>query len=107
MSSLAPSQSNGVISKEEEALYDRQIRLWGMEAQSRLRNCSILFVGVKAVTLEACKNLVLGGVGQLAIYDPQPISKLDLETQYYFSESNIGQPKDKVLAEKLGVLNPL
>ncbi|KAJ2327083.1 E1 ubiquitin-activating protein aos1 [Coemansia sp. RSA 2681] len=101
------SQSNGVISKEEEALYDRQIRLWGMEAQSRLRNCSILFIGVKTVTLEACKNLVLGGVGRLVIYDPQPISKLDLETQYYFSESNVGQSKDKVLAEKLGILNPL
>ncbi|KAJ1815798.1 E1 ubiquitin-activating protein aos1 [Coemansia sp. RSA 2675] len=101
------SQRNGVISKEEEALYDRQIRLWGMEAQSRLRSSSILFIGVKAVTLEACKNLVLGGIGQLSIYDPQPISKLDLETQYYFNESHVGQAKDKVLAEKLAVLNPL
>ncbi|KAJ2728750.1 E1 ubiquitin-activating protein aos1 [Coemansia sp. BCRC 34962] len=101
------SRHNGVISKEEEALYDRQIRLWGMEAQSRLRNSSILFVGVKAVTLEACKNLVLGGIGRLFIYDPQPIARLDLETQYYFSESHVGQAKDKVLAEKLAVLNPL
>ncbi|KAJ2061404.1 E1 ubiquitin-activating protein aos1 [Coemansia sp. S146] len=101
------SQHNGVISKEEEALYDRQIRLWGIEAQSRLRSCSILFIGVKAVTLEACKNLVLGGIGCLFIYDPQPITKLDLETQYYFNESHVGQPKDKVLAEKLAVLNPL
>ncbi|KAJ1890456.1 E1 ubiquitin-activating protein aos1 [Coemansia sp. S17] len=101
------SQHNGVISKEEEALYDRQIRLWGMEAQSRLRNCSILFIGVKTVTLEACKNLVLGGIGRLSIYDPQPITRLDLETQYYFNESHISQPKDKVLAEKLAVLNPL
>ncbi|KAJ2816457.1 E1 ubiquitin-activating protein aos1 [Coemansia furcata] len=101
------SHQNGVISKEEEALYDRQIRLWGMEAQNRLRKSSILFIGVKTVTLEACKNLVLGGIGRLSIYDPQPITNLDLETQYYFNESHVGQPKDKVLAEKLAVLNPL
>ncbi|KAJ1999306.1 E1 ubiquitin-activating protein aos1 [Coemansia thaxteri] len=101
------SSNNKVISKEEEALYDRQIRLWGMEAQNRLRNSSILFIGVNTLTLEACKNLVLGGVGSLSIYDPQPISSMDLETHYYFNESNKGQPKDQVLVERLGVLNPL
>ncbi|KAI8319870.1 hypothetical protein GQ54DRAFT_313174 [Martensiomyces pterosporus] len=95
------------ISKEEIALYDRQIRLWGMEAQTRLRSSSILFQGIKALTLEACKNLVLAGVGCIALCDSAPVTEDDLESQYYFTAEDVGKPKDSVLAERLRILNPL
>ncbi|KAJ2081530.1 E1 ubiquitin-activating protein aos1 [Coemansia sp. RSA 988] len=95
------------ISKEEVALYDRQIRLWGMEAQNRLRTASLCFIGVKAVTLEACKNLVLAGVGHITISDGDTITEEDLEVQYYFQAEDLGKAKDKVLAERLRILNPL
>ncbi|KAI7832955.1 hypothetical protein BX661DRAFT_178858 [Kickxella alabastrina] len=98
--------TNG-ISKEEVALYDRQIRLWGMEAQARLRQSSIRVIGVKALTLEVCKNLVLAGLGSITIQDSTPINEIDFETQYYFHEADLGQPKDVVLAERLRILNPL
>ncbi|KAJ1961003.1 E1 ubiquitin-activating protein aos1 [Dipsacomyces acuminosporus] len=95
------------ISKEEIALYDRQIRLWGMEAQGRLRNSSIFIIGVKAVTLEACKNLVLAGIGRLVLQDPNPITEDDLDCQYYFRTEDIGKARDQTLAERLRILNPL
>ncbi|KAJ2306449.1 SUMO-activating enzyme subunit 1 [Coemansia sp. RSA 2706] len=95
------------ISKEEVALYDRQIRLWGMEAQARLRSSSICFQGIKAVTLEACKNLVLAGVGRITLNDSSPITHDDLETQYYFQPDDLGEPRDRVLAARLAALNPL
>ncbi|KAJ2823235.1 E1 ubiquitin-activating protein aos1, partial [Coemansia erecta] len=95
------------ISKEEVALYDRQIRLWGMEAQTRLRSSSICFVGVKALTLEACKNLVLAGIGTLTLVDPHPVTSADLEVQYYFTSDDLGEPRANVLARSLRVLNPL
>ncbi|KAJ2850487.1 E1 ubiquitin-activating protein aos1 [Coemansia brasiliensis] len=95
------------ISKEEVALYDRQIRLWGMEAQNRLRTSTVCFIGISALTLEACKNLVLAGIGTLILQDPAPITQRDLEVQYYFQSSDLDKPKDQVLAERLAILNPL
>ncbi|KAI9474767.1 E1 ubiquitin-activating protein aos1 [Coemansia sp. RSA 989] len=95
------------ISKEEVALYDRQIRLWGMEAQNRLRSSTVRFEGINALTLEASKNLVLAGIGTLILHDPLPITAKDLEVQYYFQPSDLNRPKDQVLAERLAILNPL
>ena len=35
-----------VITEDEAALYDRQIRLWGVDAQKKYHNCS-LFIFLK------------------------------------------------------------
>ncbi|KAJ1933999.1 E1 ubiquitin-activating protein aos1, partial [Linderina pennispora] len=95
------------ISKEEVALYDRQIRLWGMEAQTRLRNASILIIGVKSLTLEASKNLVLAGIGHLTLSDSSPVTETDLISAYYCYEADVGKRKDEQLSERLKILNPL
>ncbi|KAJ2741333.1 E1 ubiquitin-activating protein aos1 [Coemansia sp. BCRC 34490] len=95
------------ISKDEVALYDRQIRLWGVESQARLRKASVYVVGVTATTLEMAKNLVLSGIGRIALHDPREVTAEDLETQYYFGADDVGCPRDAVLADRLAVLNPL
>ncbi|KAJ1765272.1 E1 ubiquitin-activating protein aos1 [Coemansia sp. RSA 1843] len=104
---MANTRDEDIISKEEVALYDRQIRLWGVEAQTRLRKASICVVGVNTATLEMCKNLVLAGLGGIGLCDPRPIGECDLETQYYFGTEDVGKRKDVVLAERLALLNPL
>ncbi|KAJ2704305.1 E1 ubiquitin-activating protein aos1 [Coemansia sp. IMI 203386] len=101
------SSTTNEISRDEVALYDRQIRLWGMEAQKRLGASKVKIRGSKAVTLEVCKNLVLAGIGSLYLIDSTAIDEKDLETQYYFNEQDLGKPRDKVLADRLRVLNPL
>ena len=50
------------LSKQESALYDRQIRLWGVAAQQRMRESKILIVGMTALAAELCKNIVLAGL---------------------------------------------
>ncbi|KAJ2503234.1 E1 ubiquitin-activating protein aos1 [Coemansia sp. RSA 1972] len=95
------------ISKDEVALYDRQIRLWGMEAQTRLRSSSVCIMGISALSLETAKNLVLSGIGTLTLIDSHEITTQDLQVQYYFDQSHIGRPRDCVLVEQLRVLNPL
>ncbi|KAJ2135193.1 E1 ubiquitin-activating protein aos1 [Coemansia sp. RSA 678] len=95
------------ISKDEVALYDRQIRLWGMEAQTRLRSSSVCIMGITALSLETSKNLVLSGIGTLTLIDSHKITAQDLQAQYYFDQSHIGRPRDHVLAEQLQLLNPL
>ncbi|KAJ2842955.1 E1 ubiquitin-activating protein aos1, partial [Coemansia erecta] len=101
------SSATKEISRDEVALYDRQIRLWGMEAQKRLGQSKVKIHGIKAVTLELSKNLVLAGIKSLYLIDNTAINEEDLETQYYFNENDLGQPRDKVLADRLRVLNPL
>ena len=34
------------LSTEEEAIYDRQIRIWGHEVQQKLKDSKILVLGV-------------------------------------------------------------
>ncbi|XP_025945606.1 SUMO-activating enzyme subunit 1 isoform X1 [Apteryx rowi] len=61
----------GGISEEEAAQYDRQIRLWGLEAQKRLRASRVLLVGMKGLGAEVAKNLILAGVKGLTMLDHQ------------------------------------
>ena len=44
--------SKTTVSNEEAELYDRQIRLWGLEAQSRMRDAKVLIVGLRGVHTE-------------------------------------------------------
>eukprot|EP00871_Galdieria_phlegrea_P004964 jgi/Galph1/5469/GphlegSOOS_G4153.1 len=49
-------------------LYDRQIRLWGIETQKRIAESCILLIGYHSALLEElAKDLVLAGVGTLVI----------------------------------------
>jgi len=80
------------ITEDEAAVYDRQIRVWGIEAQKRsefsfsalfpsiasfalfahtfgilldhsLRASKVLVVGLGSFGAELCKNIVLAGIG--------------------------------------------
>ena len=46
---------------ERNAIYDRQIRLWGKDAQKKIGGTKVLFLGFASVNVELCKNLVLAG----------------------------------------------
>ena len=43
-------------------LYDRQIRLWGLDVQEKIQSISLLVGNISPLTLELCKNLSLSGV---------------------------------------------
>ena len=65
------------INSSEAALYDRQIRLWGVKAQNALKNSRILCVGLNALGAELCKNIVLAGLN-VTIIDSHTVSPRDL-----------------------------
>ena len=62
------------VTEQEVTQYDRQIRLWGLEAQNRLRSSKILLFGLKPLGAEICKNLVLAGIGEISVCDSEPIN---------------------------------
>uniref|UniRef100_A0A3Q2Q788 SUMO1 activating enzyme subunit 1 n=1 Tax=Fundulus heteroclitus TaxID=8078 RepID=A0A3Q2Q788_FUNHE len=62
-----------VISEEEAAQYDRQIRLWGLDAQKRLRGSRVLLAGLGGLGAELAKNLILAGVKGLTLLDHEQV----------------------------------
>eukprot|EP00586_Coscinodiscus_wailesii_P018567 CAMPEP_0172500866 /NCGR_PEP_ID=MMETSP1066-20121228/143956_1 /TAXON_ID=671091 /ORGANISM="Coscinodiscus wailesii, Strain CCMP2513" /LENGTH=351 /DNA_ID=CAMNT_0013275347 /DNA_START=41 /DNA_END=1096 /DNA_ORIENTATION=- len=68
----APSGTKpSVTDQDTSAVYDRQIRLWGADAQSKLSSATVLYIHITGVSSEILKNLVLAGV-QPAICDGRP-----------------------------------
>ncbi|KAL9120498.1 MAG: hypothetical protein Q9187_002951 [Circinaria calcarea] len=94
------------ISADEIALYDRQIRLWGVKAQEKLRTANILLIGIKALGNEIAKNLVLAGIGSLTISDDQPVHEDDLGAQFFISERHIGMNRAEAALPQIQRLNP-
>lgn len=93
------------ISADEIALYDRQIRLWGVKAQEMLRSSNILLIGLKALGNEIAKNLVLAGVGTLTIIDHEVVTADDLAAQVFVSEEHIGQNRAQAALPQIQKLN--
>jgi len=62
---------------EEEERYDRQIRLWGAEAQNNLRKSNILMIGVGGTGSEIVKNVVLSGVNSMTLVDDMKIGECE------------------------------
>lgn len=79
------------LSADDFALYDRQIRLWGAQAQERIRNAHILLVSLRALGTEIAKNLTLAGISSLTIVDDEPVTEEDLGSCYFLRDEDIGK----------------
>ncbi|KAF6776925.1 hypothetical protein AHF37_03782 [Paragonimus kellicotti] len=84
------STANETISEEEAALYDRQIRLWGLEAQNRLKRSRILLQGMTPLSAEIAKNLVLAGIASMTIVDDRVATAEDALNNFLISHDAIG-----------------
>ncbi|XP_033928066.1 SUMO-activating enzyme subunit 1 [Melopsittacus undulatus] len=97
----------GGISEEEAAQYDRQIRLWGLEAQKRLRASRVLLVGMKGLGAEVAKNLILAGVKGLTMLDHQQVSQEDTRAQFLIPVGSLGRNRAEASLERAQNLNPM
>lgn len=80
------------LSADEIALYDRQIRLWGAQAQERIRSAHVLLISLRALGTEIAKNLTLAGISSLTIVDDEPVTEEDLGSCYFLRDEDIGKP---------------
>lgn len=78
------------LSTDEIELYDRQIRLWGMEAQQKIRSTKVLVVNLSGVGTEIVKNLVLSGIKEMYILDTSLVKQEDLSTQFFLEHGSGG-----------------
>ena len=79
------------IDADEARLYDRQIRLWGIEAQNRMKNSKVLIVGLRGLHTEVCKNIVLSGIDTAYILDSEIVQLKDLSACFFLTTEDIGK----------------
>ncbi|XP_060982881.1 SUMO-activating enzyme subunit 1-like isoform X2 [Dama dama] len=100
-------EAGGGISEEEAAQYDRQIRLWGLEAQKRLRASRVLLVGMKGLGAEIAKNLILAGVKGLTMLDHEQVSPEDPGAPFLIRTGSVGRNRAEASLERAQNLNPM
>ncbi|XP_071962038.1 SUMO-activating enzyme subunit 1-like [Antedon mediterranea] len=101
------ASNSSSISEAEAALYDRQIRLWGLEAQKRLRASSVLFIGLKGLGAEVCKNVVLSGINSITLMDHNTVTEEDFCSNFLISSrEDIGKNRAASSVERTQELNP-
>lgn len=87
------------LTEQETALYDRQIRVWGADAQRRLSKSHILVCGMKGTVAEFCKNIVLAGVGSLTLVDDRVATDEALFSSNFLIPPDENVYRGKTLAE--------
>ncbi|XP_050404520.1 SUMO-activating enzyme subunit 1 [Patella vulgata] len=95
------------ITEAEAALYDRQIRLWGLDAQKRLRAAKVLLIGIKGLGAEVAKNIVLSGIKSLTILDHTQVDEEDKLSQFLIPQADIGKNRALSSLERTQLLNPM
>jgi molybdopterin/thiamine biosynthesis adenylyltransferase len=94
------------LTPEELERYDRQLRVWGVEAQERLRRSTALVVGVGGLGSPVAMYLAAAGVGRLVLVDPEVVELSNLNRQVLHWTTDLGRAKVESAAEKLRKLNP-
>ena len=94
----------GGLSEEQAAVYDRQLRVWGVEAQRRLGASRILVAGLTGLAAEACKNVALAGVGALVLYD-DGAPAVDAAPGNFLASSGLADAAGTTDADALTVAN--
>ncbi|GMF48601.1 unnamed protein product [Phytophthora fragariaefolia] len=90
----------------DEGLYSRQLYVMGREAQLRMGASNVLIIGLNGLGVEIAKNVILAGVKSVTLHDDAPATWLDLASQFYLSEADIGKPRAAASVKKLAELNP-
>ena len=80
------------LTSAQRKIYDRQLRVWGVQAQQRINAARVLVIGMRGLSAELTKNLVLAGVGHVHVYDPEPVTQSDVESDgnFFLTASDVG-----------------
>ncbi|OQR98101.1 SUMO-activating enzyme (SAE) [Achlya hypogyna] len=91
---------------QEAAVYDRQMRLWGVEAQRRLQKSRVLISGLTQLGSELAKNLVLSGMN-VTLHDTEAVTQAHVESQFLLRHEHIGLNRAEACLAGVRDLNPL
>lgn len=95
------------LTEQETELYDRQIRLWGLESQKRIRTSSILICGLNGLGAEVAKNIILSGVKVVTLLDHRNVSELDYCSQFLTPHDSVGTNRAEASRKRAQALNQM
>ncbi|XP_065058406.1 ubiquitin-like modifier-activating enzyme 1 [Rhopilema esculentum] len=100
ISNMAPGDAD-----IDEGLYSRQLYVLGHEAMKKMGASNILISGLNGLGVEIAKNVILGGVKSVTLHDADVCTMLDLASQFYLSEQDVGKNRAEASIAKLAELN--
>lgn len=95
------------LSEAEAEQYDRQIRLWGLESQKRLRASKVLIIGLSGLGAETAKNIILSGVKSVCLLDNEKLKEIDIYSQFLAPPNKIGENRAEASLQRAKALNPM
>ncbi|XP_075147042.1 SUMO1 activating enzyme subunit 1 [Haematobia irritans] len=95
------------LTETENELYDRQIRLWGLESQKRLRTAKVLISGLNGLGAEVTKNIILSGVHAVKLNDSKVVTEEDFCSQFLVPRTALGSNRAEASIERSKALNPM
>jgi len=92
----------------DESLYSRQLYVLGADAMKKMSMSSVLIAGLGPCGVEAAKNIILGGVKKVTLWDNQKASWFDMGAHYYMKEADVTSSRNRAACsfEQLKELNP-
>lgn len=96
------------LSKNEIKRYSRHLLLSevGVEGQEKLKNASVLIIGLGGLGSPLAMYLAASGVGKLGLVDYDTVDVSNLQRQIIHGTTDVGRLKNDSAAEKLKEINP-
>lgn len=96
-----------MLTSLEKERYNRHIIIdqFGIEAQEKLKQASVMIVGAGGLGCPIIQYLTAAGIGKIGIADADVVNLSNLQRQILFTEAEIGQSKAEVVANKMQKLN--
>lgn len=92
--------------KNYEARFGGIKRLFGVEAQERLRQAHVCVVGIGGVGSWAVEALARSGVGTLTLVDLDEVCISNVNRQLHAVTGEFGKPKVEVMAARVRAIHP-
>ena len=104
----ATATAMAAVQDVDEALYSRQLYVFGHEAQQRMARSRVLLLGLGGLGVEVAKNVVLAGVHSVALLDERPCEARDASANFAIDEAAVRGGLSRATASLpfLQALNP-
>ncbi len=85
---------------------DRQNSLIGLNATEKLKNSSVMIIGIGGVGSFASEAIVRSGVGRVIFVDGDVVSQTNINRQLVADISTVGESKAEVMGRRASLINP-
>lgn len=94
-------------SSAENESYEKQILLWGIESQKKVKAANALLISIRGLGSEIAKSIMLSGINSLTILDNGIVTNDEQLLNFLLTPETIGKYIAESVLIKLKALNPI